>query len=137
MQKFCSDSSIINFLHRLPMIALGKGEEFYFSVSNDVDCVHTSNSLDILEIKSDCSSDPFNLIDLELPTNSYMIACTDTQGFEEGENCASTILMEHTLGSDMDFIGFDMILFGSDMIFLGSRVQYLLELITWFNISGS
>ena len=31
--------------------------------------------------------------------------------------------MEHTLGSDMEFIGYDMILFGSDMILLGSRVQ--------------
>ena len=64
-------------------------------------------------------SDPFALIDLELPTNSYMIACTDTHGFEEGENCASTISVEHTLGSDMEFIGYDMILFGSDMILFG------------------
>ena len=52
-----------------------------------------------------------------------MIACTDTQGFEEGENCASTISVEHTLGSDMDFIRSDMILFWSDLILLGSRVQ--------------
>ena len=52
-----------------------------------------------------------------------MIACTDTQGFEEGENCASTISVDHTLGYDMDFIGFDMILFGSNMILLGSRAQ--------------
>ena len=64
-----------------------------------------------------------SLIDLKLPTNSYMIACTDTQGFEEGENCASTISVEHTLGSDMEIIGSNMILFGSDMILLGSMVQ--------------
>ena len=31
--------------------------------------------------------------------------------------------MEHTHGSEMEFIGFDMILFGYDMILLGSRVQ--------------
>ena len=65
-------------------------------------------------------SDPFTLFDLELPSNSYMIACTNTQSFvEEGENCASTILVEnleplfHTIGSDMSLFGYDMILFGS------------------------
>ena len=36
MQKFSSDSSIVNFEHSLPMIAPGKGEEFDFSISNDV-----------------------------------------------------------------------------------------------------
>ena len=65
-----------------------------------------------LEIILDFSNDPFTLIDLEIPTNSYMFACTDTQGFEEGENYASTILVEHTLGSDMNLFGYDMILFG-------------------------
>ena len=74
--------------------------------------------LDIFEIISDCMSDPNTLIDLELPTNSYMIACTDTQGFK-GENCASTIFVEHTLGYVKEFIGSDMILFGSDLIFFG------------------
>ena len=85
MQKLSSDSSIINYVHNLPMIALGKGEEFDFSVSNGVDGVHISNYLDILEMISDFRSDPFTLIYLELPTNSYMIACTNTQNFEEGE----------------------------------------------------
>ena len=33
--------------------------------------------LDILEIILDCRSDSSTLIDLELPTNSYMIACTN------------------------------------------------------------
>ena len=79
-----------------------------------------------MEIFSYCRSDPNTLIDLELPTNSYMIACIDTQGFEEGENCASTISVEHTLGYDMEFIGSDMKFFGSDLILLGSRVQEIL-----------
>ena len=48
-----------------------------------------------------------------------MIVCTDTQGFEEGENCAYTISMEKTIGSNMKFIGADMILFGYDLILLG------------------
>ena len=54
-----------------------------------------------------------------------MITCTNTQGFEEGENYASTISVEHTLGSDMNFIGSDMILFGSDMILIGYKIQEL------------
>ena len=108
MQKFSSDSSIINYVHSLLMIARGKGEEFDLSVSNGVVGLQISNSLDILEIISYCRSDPFTLIDPELPTNSYMIACTDTQGFEEGENCASTISVEHSFGSDMNLFGSDL-----------------------------
>ena len=80
--------------------------------------------LDILEIISGCRSDPFTLIDLDLPTNSYMISCTNTQGFEEGENCASTISVEHTLGSDMNLFGSDMILFGSNLILFGSNFKF-------------
>ena len=57
--------------------------------------------LEILEIISDFRSDPFTLIDLELPVNSYVITCTNFQNFEEGQNCASIISMEHTLGSNM------------------------------------
>ena len=78
---------------------------------------------DILEIILDYMSDPFTLIDLELLANSYMIACTNIQNFEEGQNCASTFSVEQTLGSDMNLFGFDMILFGSYLILLGSRVQ--------------
>ena len=118
-------------MHSLPVIALGKGDEFDFSISNDVDGVKISNSLDILEIISYCRSDPFNSIDLELPTNSYMIACTDTQGFEEGENCASTILVEHTLGSDMILFGSDMILFGSSFKFQELSVMLVAALINF------
>ena len=87
------------------MIAPGKGEEFDFSVSNDVVGVQISNYLDILEIISYCRSDPFTLIDLDIPTNSYMISCTNTQGFEEEENYASIISVEHTLGYDMKLFG--------------------------------
>ena len=36
MQKFFSDSSIINSVHSLPVISQGKGEEFDISISNDV-----------------------------------------------------------------------------------------------------
>ena len=53
-----------------------------------------------------------------------MIECTNTQSFEEGENCASTILMEHTLGYDMNFFGSDMILFGYDMILYVSSFKF-------------
>ena len=67
-----------------------------------------------------------------------MIACTNTQNFEEGENWASTISVDHTIGygmnlfgfeiilfgSDMILFGFDMILFGSDMILFGSNFKF-------------
>ena len=76
--------------------------------------------LDILEIISGCRSDPFTLIDLELPANFYMIACTDIWNFEEGENCVSTISVEHTLRSNMNLFGYDMNLFC-----LSFKFQYL------------
>ena len=50
MQKFSTDSSIINYVHSLPVIVSEKEEEFDFSISNDVSRVHISNYLDILEI---------------------------------------------------------------------------------------
>ena len=110
MQKFSSDSSILNYVRSLPMIASENEEEFDFS--NDVAGVKKSNTLDILEIISDFRSDPFTLIDLDLLANSYMISCTNTQSFvEEGENGASTISLEqmetlfHTLGVDMTLYG--------------------------------
>ena len=86
--------------------------------------MHISNYLDILEKISDFRSDPFTLIDLELPANSYRIECTKIQNFE-GENCASIISVDHNFGYDMNLFGSDMILFGSDMILLGSMVQDL------------
>ena len=58
-----------------------------------------------------------------------MIECTNTQSFEEGENCTSTILVKnldliHTLGYDMNLFGYYMILFGSFFKF-----QYLLVML--------
>ena len=123
MQKFSSDSSIINYVHSLLVIAPGKGEEFNFSVSNHVTGVQISNCLDILEMISYFMSDPFTLIYIELPTNSYMIGSTNTQNFEGGENCASTIYVEQTLGYDMKFFGYDMLLFVSYLILIGSIFQ--------------
>ena len=79
--------------------------------------------MDIFEIISDSRSDPFTLIYLDLPGNSYMIECTNTQSFE-GENCASTISVEHTLGSDMNLFGYDMILFLSNMTLFGSGCKF-------------
>ena len=72
MQKFYSDSSIINSVHSLPVISPGKGEEFDLSISNDVVGVNISNYLDILKIISYFRSDPFTLIEIyifqQIPT---------------------------------------------------------------------
>ena len=106
-------------------------DEFDFSISNDVVGVQISNTMDILEIIPDCRSDPFTLIDLELPANSYMIACTNTQNFEEGENCASTILVDHNFGYDMKLFGYDMILFGSNFKFQEPSVMHVVVLINF------
>ena len=46
-----------------------------------------------------------------------MIASTSFQNFEEGENCASTISVEHNFGSDMNFFRSDLF---SDLIICGS-----------------
>ena len=72
-------------------------EEFDFSLYNDVAGVHISNINDIMEIISYYKSDPFTLINLELPVNSYRITSTKNQDFEEGENCASTVSVEKRL----------------------------------------
>ena len=53
-----------------------------------------------------------------------MIACTNTQNFEEGEKCASTISVEHSFGSDMNLFESDMILFGSYMTLFGSSFKF-------------
>ena len=94
------------------MIASESEEEFDFYLFNVVVGVQKSDTLDVLEEISYFMSDSFTLIDLELPTISYIIACTNTQSFvEEGENCAYTISVEHlepffhTLGSDMTLFG--------------------------------
>ena len=120
MQTFSNDFPL-NSMQNLPVIASESEEKFVFSPSNVVVGVKISNTLDILEKLSDCRSDPFTLLDLDLVANFYKVACTNIQNFEKGENCASTISVDHTFGFDMNFIGFDMIL--SDLILLGSRFQ--------------
>ena len=76
MQILSSDSSILNYVQSLSMIVSKNKEEFHFSISNDVAGVQISNTMDILEIILDYRSDPFTLINLDLPVNSYRIACT-------------------------------------------------------------
>ena len=127
MQTFSSDSPL-NSVQNLPVIASESEEEFDFSPSNVVVGVKISNTLNILEKIPYCRSDPFTLLDLYLLANSYRIACTNIHSFEKGENCASTISVDHTFESDMNFIGSEMILFVSDMILLGSIFQYFLYL---------
>ena len=73
--------------------------------------------MDIMEIISYYRSDPFTLINLGLPVNSYRIACTKNQNFEEGENCASTVSVEQSFGSDMNIFGYDLF---SDLIICDS-----------------
>ena len=123
MQTF-SSHSLLNYEQNFPVIASESEEEFDFSPFNVATRVHISNNLDILEIISDFRSDPFTLIDLDIPANSYRIACTNTQSFEEGENCASTIFVGHAFGYDMNLFGYDMILFGSDIILFGSSFNF-------------
>ena len=86
MQKFSTDFSILNYVHSLPVIVSENEEKFDFSISNAVSGVYIGNTMDILKTISYCRSDPFTLTNLELPVNSYMIACTNFQNFEEGEN---------------------------------------------------
>ena len=81
MQKYSSDSSILNYVHSLSVIVLENEEEFNFSLYNVVVGMHKSNTLEFLEIISYCRSDPFTLIYLVLPSNSYMIGCTNMQSF--------------------------------------------------------
>ena len=66
------------------MIVLEYEEEFYFSISNDVVGVNISDTMDILEIISYYRIEPCTLINIELLVNSYWIACTKSQNFEEG-----------------------------------------------------
>ena len=63
------------------MKAQGVEERFDSSLSNHANSVHKSDTLDILEEISYFRSDPFTLIDIELPSNSYIIACTNTHSF--------------------------------------------------------
>ena len=130
MQTFTGDFPL-NSVQNLPLIASESEEKFDFSPSNVVIGVKICNNLDILEEISDYQSDPFAPLDLDLPANSCRIACTKIQNFEDEENCASTVSVDHTFGYDMNLIGSDMILFGSDIILLGlgfNIFQYYLYL---------
>ena len=60
------------------MKAQGDEEKFDSSLSNHAICVHQIDMLDVLEKNSYFRSDPLTLIDLVLPSNSYMIACTNS-----------------------------------------------------------
>ena len=80
--------------------------------------------MDILEEISDYKSDTFSPHDLDLPAKSCRIACTKIQNFEEKDNCAFTVSVDHTFGYDMNIIGYDMILFGYDMILFGSIFKF-------------
>ena len=60
-----------------------------------------------------------------------MISCTNTHNFEEGENCSSTISMDHILGYDMNIFGYDMILFGSCFKFKYLLVMLVASLINF------
>ena len=64
MQTFSNDYFILNYVQSLPVIASENEEEFEFSLSNVVVGVQISNNLDILEIISNCRSDPFTLSNL-------------------------------------------------------------------------
>ena len=46
LRKFSNDSSILNYVHSLPVIVSENEEEFDFSLSNDVAGVQKSNTLD-------------------------------------------------------------------------------------------
>ena len=96
MRTFSSDSPL-NYVQNLLVIASESEEEFDLSPSNVAAGVQISNTLYIFEVISDCRSDPFSLLDLYLLENSYRIACTNTQNFEEGENFASTMSVAHAL----------------------------------------
>ena len=47
LQKFSNDSSILNFVHSLPVIISENEEEFDLSISNDIFGVQISNTIDI------------------------------------------------------------------------------------------
>ena len=65
-----SSVSPLNYVQNLRVTASENEDEFNFSPYNGCYDVKISNYLDILEIISYFKSNPFTLIDLELPTNS-------------------------------------------------------------------
>ena len=84
-RSFSSDSYILNYVQSFPVKDHGDEEKSDSSISNHVVGVHKSHTLYFLEEVSYFRSDTLTLIDLGLPTNSYMISCTNTLSFvEEG-----------------------------------------------------
>ena len=104
MQTFIGDFPL-NSMQNLPVIAFESEEKFDFSPSNVAASVQICKNLDILEEILDYKSDTFAPHDLDLPAKSNRIACTKIQNFEEKDNCASTVSVDHTFGSDMNLIG--------------------------------
>ena len=69
------------------MAAQEAEEEFDSSLSKVATGVHISDILDVLQIISYLGTYPFALTGPMLPTNSYLIACNNSQNFiEDGEN---------------------------------------------------
>src|SRR5713226_5498027 len=100
MQTFTGDFPL-NSVQNLLVIASESEEKFDFSPSNVAAGVQICKKLDILEEISYYKSDTFAPHDLYLPTKSCRIACTKIQNFEEKDNCASTVSVDHTFGYDM------------------------------------
>ena len=77
---------LINFgvKNQVPKISfkISAGDLMSFFSHEFVDIIFCKY-LDILEIILDCRSDSNTLIDLELPANSYMIACTNTHNLKK------------------------------------------------------
>ena len=121
MQTFTGDFPL-DSVQNLPIIAFESEVKFDFSPYNVATGVKICYTLDILEEISDYQSDPFTPHDLVFPANSYRIACTKIQNFEE-ESCGSTVLVNHLFESNINLIGSDMILFRFDLIFLGLIYQ--------------
>ena len=117
MQTFTDDFPL-NYVQNFPVIASESEEKFDFSHFNVAAGVKICNTLGILKKILDYNRDQFSTHDLYLPSNSCRIVCTKIQNFEEEENSAFTVSVDHTFGYDMKLIGYDMILFRSDIIFL-------------------
>ena len=94
MQTFTDDFPL-NFVQNLPVIASESEEKFEFYSSNVAAGVKICDTLDILEEISDYQSDPFTPHDLYIPAKSCKIACTKIQNFEEKDNYASTVSVDH------------------------------------------
>ena len=111
--------------------AQGAEEKFDSSLPNHVAGVQKSDTLDFLEELSHFRSDPFTIIDQVLSTNSYMIACTNTQSFvEEGEHSTSAISAAH-LEPLFLILEYDINLIGLNFKFQGPPIMLVVVLINF------